>query len=381
MSSGLELVEFTLGQRDLVDRFIRVPWYIHREYHPNTHWVPPLLMDRRHFLDPARNPLFEHVAAAFWLARLGGRDVGRIAAIDDADYEGAHGERVGYFGMFESPNEPAIAAALVNRSCAWLKKRGCERVIGPLDFSTHYTCGTLVDHFDRDPGMNMPYNPPYYDALLRSCGFEKAKDLWQWDYDVRTPVPERIVRLAERIKARDRVRVRTIDFRDWDAEVMRTREIYNEAWQHNWGFVPIRENEFHHIARDLKLVLHPSLALIAEVDGTPVGVALTIMNVNPILKKLDGKLFPTGLLRLIWGVKVHPTMHTGRLVVLGIRSGYRRRGIDALLFVATHRAAERLGWHSGEIGWTLEDNELVNRAIKAMGSSRIGTYRIFGRTL
>jgi len=376
-----ELLEVHLDQRDLVNRFIRVPWYIHREHQPTMHWVPPLLKERRDFLDAAKNPFFEHAAAAFWLARSAGRDVGRIAAIDDADYERAWGQHVGYFGMFESPDDPHVAAALTDRACAWLKERGCDRVIGPLDFSTHYMCGVQMDRFDQDPGMNMPYNPPYYAALLEGCGFEKAKDFWQWHYDVLTPVPERIVRLAERIRTRNRIRVRSIDFRNWEAEVSRTREIYNEAWRRNWGFVPVRESEFQHIARDLRLVLHPSLALMAEVDGNPVAVALTIMNVNPIFKKVDGKLFPTGALRLLWHLKVRRSIDSGRLIVLGIRDGYRGRGVDSLLFLETHRAAERLGWRSGEVGWTLEDNTLVNRALAAMGATRNGTYRIFGREL
>jgi hypothetical protein len=381
MSSGFELIEIDLRDRKLVDRFIRVPWYIHREHYPDSRWVPPLIMDRRDFLNTKKNPFFEHATCGFWIARSDGRDVGRIAAIDDADYERFHGERVGYFGMFECPAEPRIARALVDRACDWLGARRREQVIGPLGFSTHYEAGTLVDSFDRDPGIMMPYNPPYYAELLHGCGLEKAKDLWQWVYELAKPIPDRIVRIADRTRLRGRVRVRPLDFSNWDAEILRTLEVYNDAWRHNWGFVPIGKKEYCHIAAMLKTVLHPSLALMAEVDGRPIAVALTIMNVNPVLKGLDGKLLPTGFLRLIWDLKLRPKVTSGRLILLGIRDAYRRRGIDSLLFVETHKAAEKLGWWGAEIGWTLEDNDLVNRALEAMGATRVGTYRIFGREL
>lgn len=376
-----EIVDVGLGERKCVERFIRVPWYIHREHYPNSRWVPPLLMDRRRYLDPDKNPLFEHATCRLWLARSGGRDVGRIAAIDDGDFEKFYGERVGYFGMFECPDNLAIAQELVQRACNWLRLRGGKRVIGPFDFSTHYETGVLVDTFDRDPGMGMPYNPPYYEKLLRGCGLEKVKDLWNWGYDLRKPIPERVVRIAERTRKRDRIRLRRLDFRNWEAEAMRTREVYNEAWQCNWGFVPVREKEYHHIAAELRTVLHPSLALIAEVDGRPVGIALTLMNVNPILRKLDGRLFPTGFLRLIWDLKIRRKVDSGRLLMLGVRSSHRRRGVDSLLFVETHSAAAKLGWWGGDIGWTLEDNNPVNRALAAMGATRVSTYRVFGREL
>ena len=378
---AFEIIDVGLGDRRCVERFIRVPWYIHREHYPNSHWVPPLLMDRRHYLDPDKNPLFEHVTCRLWLARSGGRDVGRIAAIDDADFEKFYGERVGYFGMFECPDDLAIAQELVERACNWLRLRGRRSVIGPLDFSTHYETGVLLDAFDRDPGMGMPYNPPYYEKLLHGCGLEKAKDLLHWGYDLRRPIPQRVARIAERTRKRDRIRLRRIDFRNWDAETMRTREVYNEAWQRNWGFVPVGEKEYQHIAAEIRTVVHPSLALIAEADGKPVGVALSLMNVNPILKKLDGRLFPTGFLRLIWDLKIRRKVDSGRLLMLGVRSSYRRRGVDSLLFVETHRAAAELGWWGGDIGWTLEDNDLVNRALVAMGATQVSTYRVFGRKL
>ena len=376
-----ELIEVPLSDRKLVERFIRVPWYVNREHHRSEHWVPPLLMDRRDYLNPGKNPFFDHVQAAFWVARVNGRDVARVAAVIDADYIKFHGEQTGYLGMFECPDDPALARQLVDRAASWLKERGMTRMIGPLELSTNYISGVLVDAFDRDPGINMPYNPPYYDRLLKDCGMTKAKDLLHWGLDPKQPVPERVVRVADKMAERRGVKIRTMSFADWDAEVLRTLEVYNDAWEKNWGFVPIGEKEYLHIAKDLKMVLHPDFAILAEAGGKPAAFVLTDQNVNPIMKKPDGKLFPLGIFRLLWDMKVRPKITSGRLILLGIKAQFRGQGIDSLLFLATHRAAVKQGWTAGEIGWTLEDNSKANSAIKSMGGFQIATYRVYGKAL
>jgi ribosomal protein S18 acetylase RimI-like enzyme len=378
---SFELIEVPLSDRKLVERFIRVPWYINREHHPSPHWVPPLLMDRRDYLNPRKNPFFNHVQAAFWIARRGGRDVARVAAVRDEEFVAFHGEQTGYLGMFECPDDPALAQALVDTAKAWLKARGCDKMIGPLELSMNYISGVLVDGFDRDPGINMPYNPPYYDRLLLGTGLAKAKDLLHWGIDPRRPVPERISKLAAKVAARRGITVRDMRFEDWDAEVLRTLEIMNEAWEKNWGFVPLGREEYLHIAKDLKLVLQPGLPIIAEVKGEPVAFVITMLDVNPVLKKLDGRLFPFGALRLLWDLKVRKVVKGGRLILLGIKAKYRGQGIDTLLFLATHRAAQRLGWTEGQIGWTLEDNHRVNAAVKSMGGYQIATYRVYETAL
>jgi ribosomal protein S18 acetylase RimI-like enzyme len=377
----VDLVRFDLSDRKTLERFIRVPWYIHREHHPSEAWIPPLLMDRRDYLNPKKNPFFDHADCAFWIAVQGGKDVGRIAAVVDHDWEPTHGDKCGHFGLFESPDDPAVAKALMDAALAWLKERGRTNVLGPMDLSTNAMCGALVEGFDTGPGMQMPYNPPYYDALLKGLGLSKAKDLWQWWLSTSTPIPEKVVRIAGKVAQRNKVVVRPMDLKDWDNEVSRIIEIYNDAWEQNWGFVPVGEKEFRHIAADLKLVVTPSLALMAEVDGEPVAFSIAILNLNPLIKKIDGKLWPTGLLRLLWDFKVKRDVRDCRLIVLGIKGGYRRRGIDSILFVETHRAAGALGLDGGEIGWTLEDNDMVNRAIEAMNGTKIKTYRIYGREL
>jgi len=380
-SRAVELIEVPLSDRKLVERFIRVPWYVNREHHPSEQWVPPLLMDRRDYLNPAKNPFFDHVQAAFWIARVDGRDVGRVAAVEDADYIKFHGEKTGYLGMFECPDDHEVAQALVDKARGWLRARGMTGIIGPFELSTNYISGVLVEGFEREPGINMPYNPPYYDRLLTGCGLQKAKDLLHWELDPQKPTPERIVRVAEKMAARSGVKLRKMSFDDWDAEVLRTLEIYNDAWEKNWGFVPLGKKEYLHIAKDLKMVLHPDFALLAEVDGEPAAFVLTIQNVNPVMKKLDGKLFPFGIFRLLWDLKVKKTIKAGRLILLGIKAQYRGQGIDSLLFLATHRAGAQQGWTSGEIGWTLEDNFKVNSAIKSMGGYQVAKYRVYETAL
>jgi GNAT superfamily N-acetyltransferase len=379
--SNVQLIRVSLEDRALVDRFIRVPWYVNREVYPNDKWVPPLMMDRRDYLDEHKNPFFDHAEAAFWVAHRDGKDIGRIAAVEDADYALRHGERVGYFGMFECADDEDVARELLERAEEWLRERGCVSVRGPMDLSMNYTCGILVEGFEHKPGVSMPWNPPFYARIVEAAGFEKAKDLYQWGIELSDPIPERVVRISEKIQKREGIEIRQFDFDNWDRDVAITLELLNDAWKENWGFVPMREKEYRHFAKDLKMVLRPELGLIAEVDGEPIAFAATIVDVNPVLRKIDGKLFPFGAIRLGWEVMVKKSIDRGRLVLLGIKERYRRRGIDSLLFVKTFQNSAKIGLTGGQIGWTLEDNVLVNRAIEAFGCKRKFVYRIYEKSL
>jgi GNAT superfamily N-acetyltransferase len=379
--TDFELIEVPLSDRKLVERFIKVPWHVNRDHHPSGHWVPPLLMDRRDYLTPKKNPFFDHVQAAFWMVRRNGVDVGRIAAVKDADYIAFHEDNTGYYGMFECIDDHDVATALVDAASTWLREHGLDRAIGPFELSTNYISGVLVEGFDRDPGINMPYNPPYYDELLTSCGLSKAKDLWQWALDVTKPVPERLVKIADRVAKRAGITIRNFDLAKWDDEVGICLDIYNDAWEKNWGFVPVGEKEFRHMAKDLKMVIDGKLGWVAEVEGKPVAFALSIFNLNPVLKNIDGKLFPTGIFRLIWDTKISNKVTGGRLILMGVRAEYRNTGIISLLMVKTHQGGNELGLTEGEIGWTLEDNDKVNKAIERMGGTRCATYRVFEKKL
>ncbi len=359
--------------------FIRMPFPLYRG---DPNWVPPLEMERRDFLDPRKNPFFDFGEVELFLARRGGEVVGRIAAVKDPHYNDFHGTRYGFFGLFECVNDAGVARALFDAASQWLRARGFDTVLGPMNFSTNHECGLLVEGFDRPPAVMTTYNPPYYGALIEANGFTKAKDLWSFELSASAEPPEKVVRIAEKIRQRDGVTVRSVELKKFDAEVALIKEIYNAAWEKNWGFVPMTEREFDHLARDLKQVVRPELLLIAEVKGEPVAFSMTLPDANEAIKVANGRLttygLPIGLVKLLLASR---KIRRLRLITLGIKEGFRRRGLDAILYLDTLRTAHRLGYEGGEISWTLEDNHLVNRAIESMGGKRSKTHRVYQRPL
>ncbi len=361
--------------REERDAFIRFPFELYKN---DPHWIPPLLMEREDFLNPKKNPWFEFGQADLFLARRAGKVIGRIAAVNDPHYNDFHQTRLGFFGMFECIDDAGVARLLFAEAERAAKLRGFDRVLGPVNFSINYECSVLVDGFDAPPCVMMAYNPRYYPALFEACGFTKAKDLWAWELSSSTPPPEKVARIAEKIRQRDGIVVRPARMSDFKNEVRRIKEIYNAAWEKNWGFVPMTDREFDQVCKDMKPIVVPDLILIAEVKGEPVAFSMTIPDVNFALKAANGKLtsfgLPIGLAKLLLASRKIKWL---RLVTLGIKSGFRRRGLDAILYLETLKTAARLGYVGGEISWTLEDNDLVNRAIESMGGRRSKTYRIY----
>ncbi len=348
--------------------------------HPN--FVPPLVMDREQVLDPKKNPWFEFGSAQLYLARRAGKIVGRIAAVEDPRYNEFHGTKVGWFGFFECVNDVAVARALFSTAEAWVKARGLNDCWGPASFSSNGEWAFLAEGFDQDPAIMMPYNPKYYLDLAEACGYGKIKDLWAWDLKTDHPAPEKVARIAAKIQKREGIVMRPAVLKDWDNEVRRIKEIYNAAWEKNWGFVPMTDKEFDTMGKELKLVLKPELVLFAEVEGKPVAFSITVPDANQSIKKANGKLFtygmPIGLVKMLLSLK---KINRGRLIALGIRPEFRKRGLDSLLVLETYNVAKKLGWVGGEIGWTLEDNDMVNRVIEVFGATRSKTYRVVGKTL
>ncbi|HSB18638.1 MAG TPA: N-acetyltransferase [Anaeromyxobacteraceae bacterium] len=357
------------------DLFVRFPERIYRD---DLHWVPPLLMERHDFLDPRKNPFFAHADVALFLARRGGEVVGRIAAVEDRNFNAFQHSRTAYFGLYESVNDPGVAAALFATARGWARARGLDTLLGPMNLSTNYEVGLLVEGFDSDPYFMMPYNPRHYAALFEACGLRKAKDLFAWERSAASPPPERFARIADRIRKAEGITIRSVDLSRFDAEVARIKEVYNAAWEQNWGFVPMTEAEFDKLARDLKQLVVPELALIVEDGGEPVAFSLTLPDLNQALKKVGGRLtwygLPLGLARLLWHQR---RIDRVRLMALGVKSGWRRRGLDAVLIVESIRRTRALGYRGGEVSWTLEDNELINRAIESVGCSRSKVYRVY----
>ncbi|NOJ96978.1 N-acetyltransferase [Corallococcus sp. CA049B] len=365
--------------RGAADRtaFIRLPYSLYRD---DPNWVPPLEMERRDFLDPKKNPFFDYAEVELFLARRGQDVVGRVAAIKNPRHMEFHGTKEGFFGLFECVNDAGVARGLLDAASAWLKARGIDTVLGPANFSSNQDWGLLVEGYESPPALMMPYNPAYYAGLLETCGFTKAKDLFAFELSSSTPPPEKVARIAEKIRQREGVTVRPVNLKDFPAEVARIKQIYNAAWEKNWGFIPFTDREFEHMAKEMKAIVRPELLLIAEVKGEPVAFSMTLPDANAAFKAANGRLttfgLPIGLVKLVLASRKLKRL---RLLTLGIKEGYRRRGLDAILYLDTLRTAKELGYTGGEISWTLEDNHLVNRAIESMGGQRSKTYRVFQR--
>jgi GNAT superfamily N-acetyltransferase len=362
------------------DAFIRFPWRI---YANDPSWVPPLLLERKEFLDREKHPFFEHGKAELFLARRAGEIVGRIMASDDPKYNALHGSNVGCFGMFESIDDQLVAAALFDAAAAWLHGLGRDEIMGPIDYSTNYLCGLLIDGFQHPPMLLTSHNPPYYARLIEGWGFEKAIDLYAWWFAKPQQAAERLRRLTAALqKKRHEVRLRSGNLRDLAGEARKLREVYNQAWEKNWGFVPFTEKEFDFMARELKPLLVPDLVWLAEVEGEPVGFILCVPDINVALKKINGRLttfgMPIGLAKLLY----HKSrLKTVRLVALGVVPKYRRHGIAEMLVLHIIEEAMLKRGFIGECSLILENNDMMNRFLAAIGAEKYKTYRIYRRRL
>ncbi len=367
------------GGRDL-KRFIRIPWEI---YAGDPAWVPPLLQERRDFLNPKKNPYFEHADVRLFVAHRDGRPVGRISCQIDRLHNERHGEKTGFFGLFESERDPEVASALLHTAEVWLKSRGMDEIRGPFSLSINEECGLLVHGFESPPFVLMGHNPPYYPGLVERCGYQKAKDLFCWRYDSKRPVPEGPLQIAEEVRKYPGLTIREVDPKNLDRDVRILLDVFNSAWSHNWGFVPLTEAEIRKAAKDFKLILEPKLALIAEVDGKPAAISLALPNLHEAIRDLNGRLFPTGIFKLLYRIK-RKKIRSARLMLLGIKKEYRGPvlgGLSVLLYVEKHRRSQELGHWGGELSWTLEDNEKINTGIQFMGGEHYKTYRIYEKRL
>jgi GNAT superfamily N-acetyltransferase len=364
-------------RRDL-NTFVHLPWAIYRN-HPL--WVPPLKFDVRNRLDRAKNPFFEHAEAEYFLAFRDGDPVGRITAHYDRNFNGFQHNEWGMFGWFEARDDPLVAGALLDAAEEWLRDRKRDRMVGPLSFSTNdQDAGLLVDGFDREPLILNQWTQPYYPGLLEDAGLTKAMDLYMWELwvDARASVHPAIVRMAEEVKTKHGIDVRGMRKRDLRAEVDRFLEVYNEAWERNWGFVPLTDEEVRHYAKELKPILDENWAFIAEKDGETVGAALTLPDYNQVLKHLNGRLLPIGWAKaLYWRRKINRV----RVFALGVKAKHQHAGVAAKLYTEHFDSAARTPQKGGEMGWILETNKSMNRAMEGMGGKIVSTYRLFEKEL
>lgn len=361
-------------ERTRADRkaFLELPYRLYRG-HP--HWVPPLRMDEAFLGNRAKNPFYAHATVAHFLARRGDRVVGRIAAVENTLHNEVHGDRIGFFGRFDLEPDPEAAQALVATARAWVGARGLTAMRGPVSYSSNELIGVLVDGFDRPPTIGMPYNREDYDALLLGAGLAKVKDLVAYWIPSAGPIPERVVRIAERTLYRQGYTVRMLDLKRWDAEIDTLLDLYNRCWERNWGFVPMTEAEFRHAAKALKMIVDPRLFLFVEKPvGTPVGFVGNVPDVNEIIRDLDGRLFPFGLFKLLARRK---KISAARTMLLGVLPEFRGRGVDAALMVDVFRRAAQAGYRGGEGSWILEDNVRMRTDLEALGGTVTATYRVY----
>ncbi len=368
----MEIAPVTDG-RDL-ERFIAFP-YDH--YRGDPLWVPQLRMDVRTLLSPAKNPFFQHAEAQYFVTHANGRPTGRIAAIKNDAHTRAHNDRVGFYGFFECVNDPGVATALFDAAAAWLRRKDLAIMRGPMSPSINDECGLLIHGFDTPPTLMMPQNPPYYVDLHMRYGFAKAKDLLVYE-STTTRLPERIVRAASVIAQRKGITLRALNMRRFTAEVELVKALYNEAWEKNWGFVPLSEAEIDHLAKQLKPIVVPDLVCFAERAGQVIGFAVALPDLNVALKhNPSGRLFP-GILKVLWHAR---RVHRLRILLLGVLRDYRSSGVDALMYhwIWTKGIAHGFTW--GEGGWILEDNAAMNNAAVQLGFRPYRTYRIYDKPL
>ena len=371
----------TVRTRADLDAFIR---YQLELYAGDPYFVPPIVAERRDFPDRDKNPFFSHAEVELYVARRQGQVVGRIAAIDDALWNQFHNADTCFFGLFDAGDDQVVASALLDRAAEFARSRGMKSLTGPVNLSTNHECGLLVEGFDFPPAMMMPYNFRYYGALLERWGLRKMKDLYAYDLSTALAPPEKVVRVAERLREQQGVRVRPIDLRQLPEEIRRLKSIYNAMMDPAWLFLPMNEEEFDGIVARLRPLVRvrPELCLIAEVRGEPVAFSITLPDANPAIQAAGGYLthwgLPLGLARMAWAAR---NIERLRVLLFGIKPGFRRRGLDALLYLETLRTARRLGYDGAELGWVTEDNELMVRAIESMGARRYKTYRIYERPI
>ncbi|MFT7616508.1 MAG: GNAT superfamily N-acetyltransferase [Planctomycetota bacterium] len=356
-------------------QFIDLPYRLHSA---EKHFVPPLLFDVKARLDKQKNPFFKHAEAEYFIALDGDRCVGRIAAIENRRHNEIHKDGVGFFGWFESENNPEIAKALLDRAAQWLSDRGLDQMRGPVSFSMNDEVGILVKGFDWRQTVLTAWNPPWYEDLITGYGLEKVMDLISFSLPVMEFGAERMERIIERIKKRENLSVRPFDMKKFPDEVKRFKDIYEDAWMENWGHVGLTNAEIDHMAKEMKPIVEAKLANFVEVDGHPVGFSLVLPDIYYITQNLKGKLFPFGLFKLLFGMKKIPDI---RLLAMGIRRDMQRRGLDSVLYYESFRAARDLGKKWSELGWVLETNTVMINTIEKLGGTAHKTHRLYQRPL
>jgi len=371
-------IEHVQGNKAL-RQFIDFP---HDLFEGDPNYVPELFMAQEALLNPKKSPFFQHSTAEYFLARSpNGKILGRIAAINNKNYTAFTGDKAGFFGFFDVIEDYGVAKALLDTASDWLRQQGFDAVLGPTNLSTNETCGVLIENFDEPPFVLTTYNYPYYAEFLDRYGFVKNTDLLSYEFFPKNLTPK-LLELSNQLEnrlAQNGITIRTINMKDFDAEVDRFLPIYNASWDQNLGFVPMTEAEVRQMGKDLKMAIDPDFIFFAEKAGKTVGIALSIPNLNEVFIKMPrGRLFPTGVFKFLFGRK---SIKTLRVVALGILPEFRRAGLDVCFYVRSYQTALQKGIQRAEASWILENNDLMNRALVQIQGKVFRKHRIYEKSL
>ena len=363
------------------NEFIDVLWklYDQKKY---PQWVPPLRMAVYEALDTDKNPFYKNAEIALFIAERNGKPVGRIAAVENRSHNQFHEDKTGFYGFFECVEDQEVANFLFQTAEKWLKARGLNSMQGPMNPSTNHECGLLVRGQSQHPTIMTTWNPKYYEELHDRYGLTKAKDLVAYIIakEKNSGLPPRVIEHVKKLRSENsNVTFRDFNTKDFKGEVAKCFEIYNSAWEKNWGFFPMSREEFEFAAKDMKMILDPRMAFMAEVDGKPAGFMLALPDMNHVFKRIpSGKLFPTGLFKLLIGKHLVKTV---RIVTLGVKPEFRGTGIFALFTFEAFERANRFGYLAGEASWILEDNEAMNKPWTDLGAPLYRRWRIYQKEL
>jgi hypothetical protein len=360
--------------------FISVPWSIYRD---DPNWVPPLKIERKSALSP-KNPYFLHARWKAWIAYLDGKPVGRISAQIDELYLERHDAQTGFFGLLESPQDPAVFTALFGVAESWLKDQGMRTLLGPFSLGINQEIGCLVEGFDSPPYLMMGHARPYYGEAIEAQGFAKAEDVLA--YVLREDMfalPENIQKLLGRLSGK--MKLRQVDRKNMASELEILRDIFNDAWSHNWSFVPFTREEFSAVGKELFAITPPDFTWIAETEGEPAAFMILLPNLNEVIADLDGKLFPFGWAKLLWRLKVR-SPKTARIALMGVRQKYQHTRLGPALAFLTIQAlylplTKRKHMEEIEMSWVLEQNHATRNIIEKVGGVVTKRYRMYRKEL
>jgi len=353
----------------------------HDLYAGDPNYVPELFLSERDKLSPGRHPFYRHSSAQAFLAYRDGKIAGRVLAIWNPRHNAHKQIREGQFGFFDCTDDPETAEKLLETAAQWVRDKGGDRLVGPINLSTNDTCGLLVDGFGRPPMVMMPYNFPYYENLILGAGFTKKIDLRAYLITPKNASQRSVLlmdKLEERLK-RSGIVLRQINLKDFKNEAIKIKKVYNTAWDKNMGFVPMTDEEFAHVAKDLKMIVDPRYCIIAEKGGDIVGFVVSIPNINEIQINIKrGRLLPTGIFKLLFGRRKIKSL---RVLMLGVLEDYRKLGIEACLYGRLIQNSIPAGLEEAECSWMLDDNDLMNRAVEQINAEFYKRYRLYEKAL